>query len=58
MNTYTFFCDFCFDVTANNYEDAVEKGWNLIKEKIPNYFCFEGSELTLIDTKGDNSNED
>ena len=45
MKKYTFSCEFYFDVEADNYEEAVTKGWNFIYSNLPECFDVEGAEL-------------
>ena len=45
MKKYTFSCEFYFDIEANNYEEAIEKGWNFIHSNLPECFDVEGAEL-------------
>ena len=45
MKKYTFSCDFYFDVEADNYEEAITKGWDFINSNLPECFDTEGAEL-------------
>lgn len=46
---YIIGCDFYFEIEANNREDAYEKSWNLIHEKLSEDFDTESSELWIVD---------
>lgn len=45
---YLFSCDFCFEIEADNYDEALKKGWDFIHANLPEDFDTEGSELSLI----------
>lgn len=44
---YLFNCDFYFEITANNYDEAIEKGWDFIHANLPESFSVEGAELLV-----------
>ena len=44
---YIFGCDFYFEVEANNYDEAIKKGWDFVHANLPKDFDVEGSELSL-----------
>ncbi len=50
---YTFSCDFYFNVEANNYEEAVAKGWDFIYSNLPECFNTEGAELWCEEKEGE-----
>lgn len=45
---YLFDCDFRFEIEADDYDKALEKGWDFIHTNLPEVFEIEGSELSLI----------
>ena len=38
-------CDFRFLIDAENYKEALEKGWDFIHINLPESFSTEGAEL-------------
>ena len=45
---YLFDCDFRFEIEADDYDKALEKGWDFIHANLPEDFDVEGSELSLV----------
>ena len=46
---YLFSCDFYFEITADNYDEAIKKGWDFIHSNLPESFSVEGAELFVED---------
>ena len=45
MKKYTISCEFYFEIEADDYEEAVERGWDFIHSNLPECFDVEGAEL-------------
>ena len=42
---YYFSCMVYFEIEADNYDHAIEKGWEKVRAEIPECFETEGTEL-------------
>ena len=48
MKYYCGLSDICFEIDAENYDDAIEKAWAFIYDNLPSCFDTEISELTYL----------
>lgn len=44
-------CDFIIE--ADSEEEVIDKGWDFVKEHLPDCFCTEGSEIEIIGEEGE-----
>ena len=49
--------DVYFDIEAENQEKALTKGWDFVRDNLPESFCTEGAEMYIEEEEKETESE-